>query len=65
VATLSDGAFFGEIALISDRPRSATARAHSFCDVYMLERAAFERVTAAYPEFRHHVEEIMNQRKAA
>ncbi|MGZ5278338.1 MAG: cyclic nucleotide-binding domain-containing protein [Pseudobdellovibrionaceae bacterium] len=65
LATLKDGAFFGEIALISDKPRSATARAHSFCDVYMLERSAFDRVTASYPEFRHHVEEIMNQRQVA
>lgn len=65
IVTLSDGAFFGEMALISDKPRSATAKSHTFSDVYVLERAAFERVTSAYPEFRHHVEEIMNQRKAA
>ncbi len=65
IATLKDGAFFGEIALISDKPRSATAKAQTFCDVYMLERSAFERVTASYPEFRHHVEEIMNMRRAS
>ncbi len=65
VAVLADGAFFGEMALISDRTRSATAKAKTFCDVYMLEKSAFDRVTATHPHFREHVEEIMSQRKAA
>jgi voltage-gated potassium channel len=65
IATLRDGAFFGEIALISDKPRGATARAQTFCDIYLLKREVFDKVTASYPEFRHHIEEVMNQRKAA
>lgn len=65
IATLGDGAFFGEIALISDKPRGATAKADSFCDVYMLEREAFDRVVNSYPTFRHHLEEIMHQRQSA
>jgi len=64
IATLGDGAFFGEIALISDKPRTATAKAHDFCDLYVLQKEAFDRVTASYPEFRHHIEEIMVQRQA-
>lgn len=65
IATLGEGAFFGEMALISDRPRTATVKAGSFCDVYVLHREAFDRVTGAYPEFRHHIEEVMKERSSA
>ncbi|MEZ0391651.1 MAG: cyclic nucleotide-binding domain-containing protein [Pseudobdellovibrionaceae bacterium] len=65
IVTLGEGAFFGEMALISDRPRTATAKAHTFCDIYTLDRQAFDRVTTAYPEFRTHVEDVMKDRKAS
>jgi hypothetical protein len=65
IVDLSDGAFFGEMALISDQPRSATAKASTFCDIYLLQREAFDRVTAAYPQFETHLQEIVRDRKAA
>lgn len=65
VATLGDGSFFGEMALVSSKTRTATVRATTFCDVYLLHRAAFDRVSTAYPEFRKHLEEVMNDRKSA
>lgn len=64
IAVLSEGSFFGEMALISDSPRNATVRAITFCDIYRLSRESFERVTTAYPEFKNHVEKIVRQRKA-
>lgn len=65
IARLGEGAFFGEMALISDSPRTATVRATTFCDLYCLPRDSFQRVTAAYPEFRRHVEEVMHARRAS
>lgn len=62
IARLGEGSFFGEMALLSDQPRSATAKANSFCDIYILHRAAFERVTAAYPEFKLHLQEVLEER---
>jgi CRP-like cAMP-binding protein len=41
VATLSDGAFFGEIALLGDVPRTATIRAASNTVLYRFDRADF------------------------
>jgi hypothetical protein len=64
IASLADGACFGEMALISDMPRSATARASTFCNVYTLSKASFDRVTAAYPEFHRHMESIARDRKS-
>jgi hypothetical protein len=64
IASLHEGAFFGEMALLSERPRSAMAVALGFCDIYLLHKASFNRVVEAYPEFRHHIEEVMIARKA-
>jgi len=55
IATLRDGDFFGEIALLEHRPRSATVRAASYCDLYRLGKEDFDRVVAKFPEFAAHV----------
>lgn len=62
IANLGEGAFFGEMSLISNKPRSATVRADSFCDLYVLHKDSFDRVTEAYPHFKAHIEEIMRVR---
>jgi hypothetical protein len=64
IAQLEDGACFGEMALVSDKPRSASARASSFCHVYVLSKDSFNRVVEAYPEFRGHLEEMAVNRQA-
>lgn len=65
LAVLSEGAVFGEIALISDSPRTATARALSYCDLYLLPKADFQRIVASYPKFKSDMDEVMAQRKRA
>jgi voltage-gated potassium channel len=62
LAILEEGAFFGEMAILSDKPRSATAMAGTFCDVYLLHKDAFQRVINSYPEFRQHIEETIKAR---
>lgn len=47
--TLADGDFFGEIALFRHAVRTATVRALAPSDLYVLDRALFERVVADYP----------------
>jgi hypothetical protein len=64
LATLGEGSFFGEMALLSDSPRSATAVASEYCDIFALHRKSFEQVTKSYPEFRNHIEEVMIKRSA-
>jgi len=48
--TLSDGDFFGEIALFLDQPRSASVRAVTACDLYELDKPMFERIVSTYPD---------------
>lgn len=64
IATLTDGSFFGEMALISERTRSATAVARSFCDVYSLSRQSFEKIAQEHPTLRTHIEETMDRRQS-
>ena len=47
--TLSDGDFFGEIALFLDQPRSATVRAVTYCDLYRLDKTMFDRTLKHFP----------------
>jgi CRP-like cAMP-binding protein len=44
VARLGAGEVLGEMALLEDAPRSATARAASTCTVYRIDRGAFEEL---------------------
>jgi len=47
---LRDGDFFGEVALVHDGERTATVRAVTVVDLYVLDRAMYDRVATAYPE---------------
>ncbi len=63
VATLEDGQFFGEMALLSDRPRGATARAATYCEVYLLRKDSFLSAMRTFPEFKASVEKIAQSRQ--
>ena len=63
VATLLEGDFFGEIALLEHRPRSASVRAVTYCDLYRLDKESFDRVIARFPEFAAHVGAMSAERQ--
>ena len=62
LATLRPGSFFGESALLTTRPRNASARAVDYGDVFTLSREAFERVLDRHPAFRQQVQTIASSR---
>lgn len=62
-ATLHEGAFFGEIALLLSTPRTATIKATDYCDMYSLNKNTFDRVLAKYPDFAESVRELAEERK--
>jgi CRP-like cAMP-binding protein len=47
---LSAGDFFGEMSLIDDLPRGATARALTSCRVLAIDHATFDQMLRQYPE---------------
>ena len=54
---LGEGAFFGEIATLSGRPRSATVTAASRCELLELDKAALDAILAVHPRVRAVLEE--------
>jgi voltage-gated potassium channel len=61
-AVLSEGEFFGEIALIKSVERTATIRARDYCDLYSLHKNEFEMVLHKYPDFETRLNEIVVER---
>ncbi|KAL0480601.1 cGMP-dependent protein kinase [Acrasis kona] len=48
-ATLGEGKFFGEIALIFEKRRSASVRAGSYCDLYVINQKDYVEVSRVFP----------------
>ena len=46
-----EGDYFGEISLLLDQPRTASVRAKTLCDLFVLSKTDFERVLKDYPRF--------------
>lgn len=54
LSTLGKGMFLGEMALLSSEPRSATAKALTYCELQVIEAAALENLIGkASPIIRH------------
>ncbi|MCZ7646768.1 MAG: glucose-6-phosphate dehydrogenase [Planctomycetota bacterium] len=60
--TLKDGDLFGEIALLMSTPRTATVRSKSSCDLFVLEKADFNRILRDNPQFADGVCKIARER---
>lgn len=52
LATLTAGDFFGEMALLSSDPRSATVQATTPCSLYRLKRGDLEAILDEHPQMR-------------
>ncbi len=62
-ATLSEGQFFGEIALLLSMPRTASIIARDYCDLYRLDKETFDRILARYPSFAATIRELAEKRR--
>lgn len=64
VATLGEGAFFGEIALLFSTLRTATVRSRDYCDLYRLDRDTFTRILGGYPDFADYIKKAAEERRS-
>jgi voltage-gated potassium channel len=62
-ATLSEGSYFGEMALLFATKRSASAKALDFCDLYRLDRSQFMHIINRYPDFSAEIKQMAEKRK--
>lgn len=61
---LKDGAFFGEMGLLSDRPRNADVVANGYCHLLMLSRRDFHALLDDRPAVRADIEAMAARRIA-
>ncbi len=65
VIRLGPGAFFGEMALLSREPRSATVRAEGYCHLLVLDDRDFREVIRRDPGLKQRFEEVAASRRAS
>ncbi len=61
-AVLTEGQYFGEIALLHSVPRTATIIAQDWCELYRIDKATFDRVVDRFPGFADEIRRIAEQR---
>jgi glucose-6-phosphate 1-dehydrogenase len=62
VSVLGEGGFFGEKSLLCSEPRSATVRAHTQCDLYVLGKPDLMKVLRDFPGFARSILDAYCQR---
>jgi CRP-like cAMP-binding protein len=65
LATLGRGAYFGEMALLSNKTRSATLQARTAMDVLIIPKADFNKLRQSVPAFANVFAELAAQRAEA
>jgi len=60
---LGTGDFFGEMALLSRRPRNADVRALGYCQMLVLHERVFRRLVGRDPDLRQHIEAVADARR--
>jgi glucose-6-phosphate 1-dehydrogenase len=63
--TLGDGEFFGELSLLASEPRSASVRAATACDLFVLDQRDFNDVLRSHPQFGAALQEAARGRYQA
>ena len=59
---MQEGDYFGEIALFTHKPRTASLRAISYCDLYALDKHSFDYVMKRYPKISAKIEQKVRDR---
>ncbi len=64
MAELRSGDFFGEMALVSDEPRSATVTADDACELFVLYKKDFKDILLASPKISAIINRVLADRKS-
>ncbi|MCM2255251.1 MAG: cyclic nucleotide-binding domain-containing protein [Vicinamibacteria bacterium] len=65
VREMAEGAFFGEISILTGAPRTATVTAASPCEMLVLDRPTLDRICADKPRVMEVLQEFHRQRTAS
>ena len=62
VQDLPEGAFFGEISVLTGKPRTATLTAAAHCEVLELDKKTLDEITTKHPHVREVLKKFHEQR---
>jgi hypothetical protein len=65
VRTMEEGEFFGEISILSGKPRTATVTAATTCELLELDRESLDRITQTFPHVLEVLQEFYIQRASS
>jgi CRP-like cAMP-binding protein len=65
IADLKEGAFFGEISILTGQPRTASIVALNSCELLELDRPTLDRITQTHPHVWDVLREFAEKRSAA
>ncbi len=60
--TLEDGDYFGDLSLILRERRTASVKALTYCEVFILTKAEFNGIREEYPEFREVLKKVSSEK---
>ncbi len=63
VAELTDGSFFGEMALVTDEPRTATVIAEEPTELFVLYKSDFKKILLKNPKISVVISQELQKRK--
>jgi NADH dehydrogenase len=64
IAVLREGEYFGEMALASDEPRSATVRAVKPSNLLAISKADFKKLLGTFPELSGEIGRVIQSRQS-
>jgi len=59
---LEDGDYFGDLSLILKERRSASVKALTYCEVFILTKKNFNQIRDEYPEFREVLKKVSSEK---
>jgi cAMP-dependent protein kinase regulator len=65
VRELKEGEFFGEISILSGKPRTATVTCATRCELLELDRATLDDICRTHPKVLHILEDYYMDRAAS
>lgn len=59
---LEDGDYFGDLSLILKERRTASVKALTYCEVFLLMKKDFDQIRNEYPEFREVLKKVSSEK---
>jgi len=61
-SVLEDGDYFGDLSLLLGERRTASVKALSYCELFVLEERSFNEIRKEYPEFREVLKKMSSEK---